>query len=108
MVNVSNLEAWFVTGSQHLYGTETLKTVEQHAKSVARAVGAFPQMPIDIVVKPVMTTSDAIHKLCQEANNSANCVGLITWMHTFLPGSDVDRRHESAQQTIRSLTYAVQ
>jgi L-arabinose isomerase len=85
MINVPKLEAWFVTGSQHLYGTETLKTVEQHAKSVARAVGAFPQMPIDIVVKPVMTTSDAIHKLCQEANNSANCVGLITWMHTFSP-----------------------
>ena len=49
MINLSNLEAWFVTGSQHLYGTETLNTVEQHATSVARALGAFPQMPINQV-----------------------------------------------------------
>jgi L-arabinose isomerase len=85
MINLANLEAWFVTGSQHLYGTETLNTVGQHSASVARALGAFPQMPINIVAKPVMTSSDSIHKLCQEANNSANCVGLITWMHTFSP-----------------------
>src|SRR5438477_963881 len=85
MINLSNLEAWFVTGSQHLYGTETLNMVEEHATSVARALGAFPHMPINIVAKPVMTSSDSIHKLCQEASNSANCVGLITWMHTFSP-----------------------
>jgi L-arabinose isomerase len=85
MIDLSNLEVWFVTGSQHLYGTETLKIVEEHATSVARALGAFPHMPINIVAKPVMTSSDSIHKLCQEASNSANCVGLITWMHTFSP-----------------------
>jgi L-arabinose isomerase len=85
MINLSNLEAWFVTGSQHLYGTETLKIVEQHATSVANGLAASAQMPIKIVAKPVMTTSESIHKLCQEANNSANCVGLITWMHTFSP-----------------------
>ena len=38
-----------------------------------------------IVCKPVMTGSDSIHQLCLDANGSKNCVGLITWMHTFSP-----------------------
>src|SRR5216683_6989664 len=32
-----------------------------------------------------MTSSDSIHQLCLDANGSKNCVGLITWMHTFSP-----------------------
>lgn len=35
--------------------------------------------------KPVLTTSEAIHQLCLDANNAKNCAGLITWMHTFSP-----------------------
>ena len=37
MIDLANLEAWFVTGSQHLYGPETLKTVEEHSVAIARA-----------------------------------------------------------------------
>jgi len=85
MIDLSNLEAWFVTGSQHLYGPETLKKVEQHATAIARAVSASPEMPVRIVAKPVMTNGESIHRLCQDANSSGNCVGLITWMHTFSP-----------------------
>jgi L-arabinose isomerase len=79
------LEAWFATGSQHLYGPETLKKVEQHATAIARALSASPEMPVKIVAKPVMTNGESIHRLCQDANSSGNCVGLITWMHTFSP-----------------------
>jgi L-arabinose isomerase len=85
MIDLSNLEAWFVTGSQHLYGPETLKKVEQHATAIVRAVSASPKMPVKIVAKPVMTNGESIHRLCQDANSSGNCVGLITWMHTFSP-----------------------
>ena len=85
MIDFTNLEAWFITGSQHLYGPETLKQVEGHATSVARALGASPQMPVKIVSKPVMTSRESIHQLCLDANSSRNCVGLITWMHTFSP-----------------------
>jgi L-arabinose isomerase len=85
MIDLSNLEAWFVTGSQHLYGPETLKKVEQHATAIARALSASPEMPVKIVAKPVMTNGESIHRLCQDANSSGNCVGLITWMHTFSP-----------------------
>jgi L-arabinose isomerase len=85
MIDLSKQEAWFVTGSQHLYGPETLKQVEKHATSIAQALAASSEMPVRIVAKPVMTGSEAIQQLCHEANGSRNCIGLITWMHTFSP-----------------------
>ena len=42
-------------------------------------------MPVQVVFKPVLTTPEAIRELCLEANSTKNCVGLITWMHTFSP-----------------------
>lgn len=85
MIDLSNLEVWFVTGSQHLYGPETLKKVEQHATAIARALDAAPEMPARIVARPVMTSSESIYQLCQDADSSKNCIGVITWMHTFSP-----------------------
>jgi L-arabinose isomerase len=40
---------------------------------------------VKVVFKPVLTTPDAIYQLCMEANTAKNCIGLITWMHTFSP-----------------------
>ena len=85
MIDLASLEVWFVAGSQHLYGPETLKRVEEHAAAVARAFAASPQIPVKIVSKPVMTSRDSIHQLCLDANGSKSCIGLITWMHTFSP-----------------------
>jgi L-arabinose isomerase len=85
MIDLSNLEAWFVTGSQQLYGPETLKKVEEHATAIAGALAASSQIPVKIVPKPVMTSGDSIHQLCLDANSSKSCIGLITWMHTFSP-----------------------
>ena len=85
MIDLSSLEAWFVTGSQHLYGSETLKAVEQHSTTIARALFSSSLIPVKIVVKPLMTSSESIQQLCLDANSSKNCIGLITWMHTFSP-----------------------
>src|SRR5271163_1057673 len=85
MIDLLKLEAWFVTGSQHLYGPETLKQVEEHSTAIARAFGGSSQIPVKIVAKPVMTSGDSIRQLCLDANNSKNCIGLIAWMHTFSP-----------------------
>lgn len=85
MIDLTNLEAWFLTGSQHLYGPETLKKVEQHANAIAMALDTSPAIPVKIIAKPVMTSSESIHQLCQHANSSNTCVGVITWMHTFSP-----------------------
>src|SRR2546430_1269032 len=85
MIDLSSLEAWFVAGSQHLYGPETLKTVEQHSTVIARALSSSSLIPVKIVAKPVMTSSKSIQELCLNANNSKNCIGLIHWMPTFSP-----------------------
>jgi L-arabinose isomerase len=85
MIDFANLEVWFITGSQHLYGLETLEKVAEHAGAIAKALGASSQVPIKVVCKPVMTGSESIHQLCMDANSSRNCIGLITWMHTFSP-----------------------
>src|SRR5437764_4985078 len=85
MIDLSSLEAWFVTGSQHLYGPVTLKTVDQPSTVVARALSSSSLIAVKLVAKPVMTSSESIQELCLDANNSKNCIGLITWMHTFSP-----------------------
>ena len=85
MIHLKQYEVWFVTGSQHLYGPKTLETVAEHSRAIASALGASKHLPVQVVFKPVLTTPDAIRELCLEANSSRNCIGLITWMHTFSP-----------------------
>ena len=85
MNNLKQYEAWLITGSQHLYGDETLRQVAQHAQQVATALDQSSHIPVRIVFKPVLTTPDAIYQLLIEANSAKNCIGLIAWMHTFSP-----------------------
>jgi L-arabinose isomerase len=85
MLNLKTFEIWFITGSQHLYGPETLKQVAVDSQEIARALDSAPAMPLKVVFKPVLTTPDAVTALCREANDAPNCVGLITWCHTFSP-----------------------
>lgn len=79
------LEIWFVTGSQHLYGEETLKQVAAHSTEIASSLDEAASIPVKIVFKPVLKSTEEIFALVQEANHSKNCVGLICWMHTFSP-----------------------
>ena len=85
MLNLDGYEVWFVTGSQHLYGPETLETVAEHSRAIAAALDGSPDIPVRVVFKPVLTGADGIRALCHEANASDACIGLITWMHTFSP-----------------------
>ena len=78
-------EVWFVSGSQHLYGEATLKKVAQDSQEMVQQLSQSGKLPVKILFKAVVTTPDAITELCREANNTQNCVGLITWMHTFSP-----------------------
>ena len=84
-IRIDHYELWFVTGSQHLYGEEVLKQVLDDSTAIAKALDASPEIPVRVVCKPVLTRPDTIRVLCLEANQSANCVGLIAWMHTFSP-----------------------
>ena len=85
MIDIKNYEAWFITGSQHLYGEQTLKQVAQNSQTIVDELNKSNKLPFKIVFKPVLTTPEAIYDLCLEANNNKNCVGLIMWMHTFSP-----------------------
>jgi L-arabinose isomerase len=85
MKDLKHLEVWFVTGSQHLYGEETLKQVAEDSRAIAQGLDRSPNIPVRVVFKPVLTTPDAITQLCIDANATKDCIGLITWMHTFSP-----------------------
>ena len=85
MIELKSLEIWFVTGSQHLYGQETLAQVAAHSQKIADSLNGETAIPVQIVFKPVLTTPDQIRDLCRRANNTESCIGLILWMHTFSP-----------------------
>ena len=85
MPDMKEYTVWFVTGSQHLYGPETLNQVAAHSQQIAAALSSSAAIPTQVVFKPVLTGPDAIRKLCREANADDHCAGLITWMHTFSP-----------------------
>ncbi|MBC6613018.1 L-arabinose isomerase [Hymenobacter sp. BT507] len=83
MLDLKQYEAWFITGTQHLYGPETLEEVAAHSQQIAAELDT--KLPIKIVFKPILKTPEEIYQLVQEANVAENCVGLIAWMHTFSP-----------------------
>jgi L-arabinose isomerase len=85
MIDLKKLEIWFVTGSQNLYGPETLKQVAVNARQVVQALDTAAAIPATVVFKAVVTTPEEAAVLCLEANAAASCIGLVTWCHTFSP-----------------------
>lgn len=78
-------EIWFLTGSQHLYGSEVIDQVAEHTARIVAALDASPQIPVAVVAKPVLTDTDAIRRALLDATAEDRCVGVIAWMHTFSP-----------------------
>ena len=76
-------EIWFLTGSQGLYGPETLDQVAEQSRAIADRLSA--QLPVRVVWKPVLLDSVSIHRQMLDANSTVDCVGVIAWMHTFSP-----------------------
>jgi L-arabinose isomerase len=85
MKDIKQVELWFVTGSQHLYGEETLKQVAEHSQIIAKSFNNTAPIPVTIIYKPTVKTPEEIYALCQDANQFKNCIGIIAWMHTFSP-----------------------
>ncbi|GAA2050520.1 L-arabinose isomerase [Leifsonia soli] len=83
--SLDGYEVWFLTGSQHLYGPETLAQVADQSRAIADELGASPDVPVRIVWKPVLTDADAIRRIMLEANADDRVIGVIAWMHTFSP-----------------------
>ena len=83
MISFDQFEIWFVTGSQHLYGPETLAQVRENSDAIASALNKV--LPVKIVPKIVATRAHEIAGVCREADADRRCIGLICWMHTFSP-----------------------
>lgn len=82
---MSNNEIWFITGSQHLYGPETLKQVAENSLAIVNGFNSSNHIPVNIIYKPTVKSPQEITEVCVAASSDKNCVGVITWMHTFSP-----------------------
>jgi L-arabinose isomerase len=102
-VGTEELECWFLTGSQHLYGEETLAQVAAQSAELVRQLDGASEIPIKIVPKPVLTGSDEIRDVCRAANAAPNCIGVIAWMHTFSPAKAWIAGLEALQQPLLHL-----
>jgi L-arabinose isomerase len=76
---------WFLTGSQDLYGEDTLRQVAEQSAGVVDVLNSSRTIPLTVVLRPVLTEQDAIHRLMLDVNGDPSCVGVILWMHTFSP-----------------------
>jgi L-arabinose isomerase len=85
MINLKQFEVWFVTGSQHLYGPAALEQVAANARQVAAALDAAPALPVRVVFQPVVKSAEEATALCRAADTAPQCIGLVTWCHTFSP-----------------------
>jgi L-arabinose isomerase len=85
MIDFTALEAWFVTGSQHLYGPETLAQVDRDSQAIVDGLNASGRLPIRLVFKPVLKTTEEIAAVLRDAEATPGCIGVVAWMHTFSP-----------------------
>ena len=85
MTSAPTPEVWFLTGSQGLYGPETLDQVATQSQAIAERLGVVGDLPVKVVWKPVLLDAASIHRQMLDANSDPGCVGVIAWMHTFSP-----------------------
>lgn len=83
-MKINNKKIWFVTGSQDLYGEETLRQVAEDSKKMVEGLNKAG-LPLEMVWKPTVRSSEEIFNTFVAANSDADCVGVVTWMHTFSP-----------------------
>ena len=84
-MDIKKYSFWFVIGSQHLYGPQVLKTVENHGKIMTAGFNEDALIPWKVEFKGVVTTPEQVFQVLSQANNEPACAGVITWMHTFSP-----------------------
>src|SRR5215469_6637976 len=82
---LNDLEIWFVTGSQQLYGEETLRQVAEQSRAIAGTLAAADAITVRVVWQPVVTTPEEIRRVMLAASHDDCVIGVIGWMHTFSP-----------------------
>ena len=80
-----NLEVWFITGAQLLYGGDAVVQVDGHSTKMVEGMNASGILPIKLVYKGTANSTEEVAELMAAAEAEKKCVGVITWMHTFSP-----------------------
>ncbi|GAA3223502.1 L-arabinose isomerase [Pseudonocardia petroleophila] len=75
----------FLTGSQGLYGEDTLAQVAAQSQEIVKLLDAAGTVPASVVWQPVLTDSAGIARAMSDADTDPDCIGVIAWMHTFSP-----------------------
>ncbi len=84
-MNSKTYEFWFITGSQFLYGEETLRQVEADSRAIVAGLNESGHLPFSVVYKGTMKTNEEIASVIREANYQQSCAGIVTFCHTFSP-----------------------
>ena len=82
---LENYQVWFITGSQHLYGTGILKQVADDSMKIVEHLNKSGKIAVEIIWKPTVTALEEITGVINDANHVQRCIGIICWMHTFSP-----------------------
>lgn len=85
IMEFKDLEIWFVTGAQLLYGGDAVVAVDSHSNQIVKGLNDSGKLPIKVVYKGTANSSTEISEIMRTANGDTKCVGMITWMHTFSP-----------------------
>ena len=101
-------EVWFVTGAQLLYGGDAVIAVDAHSNEMVAGLNASGKLPVKVVYKGTVNSSKEVTEAFKAANNDEKCIGVITWMHTFLSCQDVDSRFAGTEEAVAALPYSVQ
>ncbi len=80
---MDNREFWFITGGQHLYGTEAFAEMRAHSETISQHLSS--KLPFKVVSKGLVTLPGEISEVIAEANHDKSCLGVIMWMHVFSP-----------------------
>ena len=85
IVHKPDFEIWFVTGSQHLYGPDTLELVARDSRAIVGGLNASGAVPYPMVWKPTVKSAEEVSAVLEAATADPRCAGIVTWMHTFSP-----------------------
>ena len=85
IVHKPDFDLWFVTGSQHLYGPDTLEQVARDSRAIVDGLNGGGVIPCPIVWKPTVKSAEEVSATLEAATADPRCAGVITWMHTFSP-----------------------
>ncbi|GAB6010705.1 L-arabinose isomerase [Viscerimonas tarda] len=84
-MDFKELEVWFVTGAQLLYGGDAVVAVDSHSAEIVKGLNNSGTLPVKVVYKGTVNSAVEVSKTFSDANNDTRCIGVITWMHTFSP-----------------------